>query len=96
MKILVPFSQDQKEHVIDHLAYGSELGILESEYIWIHKCVKAKMLERNISKFKISNAHLNLEEGVWEVSCECGECNEKETKAAKVEYNNFRRSETTE
>lgn len=72
MKILVPISQDQKELVIDHLAYGDELGILESEYVWIHKCVRSRMSELNIMKFKISNAHLNINECVWEVSCECG------------------------
>jgi len=59
----IPCSQEQIEIILDHLAYGNELGVERDEKIWILNHVK-KEHHGN----KVLGANLNLGELLWEVT----------------------------
>lgn len=59
----IPCSQEQIEIIIDHLAYGSELGMERDEKIWILNHV-----HKNYPGSKVLGANLNQGELLWEVT----------------------------
>lgn len=67
--IKVPISESQREHTIDHLAYGTELGILQSEYGWIRQQLQKYFSNQPGKLFKIEHANLDIMNGVWDVDC---------------------------
>ena len=62
MLIEIPCSQDQLDIIENHALNDGELGMDRDEKIWIANHVRGK--HRNA---KILSAHLNIEDGVWEV-----------------------------
>ena len=62
MLIEVPCSQDQLDIIENYALNNGELGMDRDERIWISNYIRSKY--RNA---KIVGAHLNIEDGVWEV-----------------------------
>lgn len=69
LKVEVPFSKEQEAHVMDHLSYDTELGILQSEYVWIRGKIAEALAKQSRRLVRIEHAEMELERGGWTVTC---------------------------
>lgn len=66
----VRMSRDQQEVALDHFLNDAEMGILKSEFAWIHRIVTEHLAKEGSSLLKILHASPNIEDLSWRIECE--------------------------
>lgn len=82
--VQVRMSKDQQEVTLDHFLNDSEMGILKSEYRWIHHHVTEYLSSTNRALLKIVHAQPLIDELAWRVEVEVKGEEAKETQENEV------------